>query len=163
MKTPSLLKRATLTLALPSTVVLACSGGPGSVNVGDGGVANSKGGSSNSGAGGGGTSGSTAPVRNEGPTSPGPYDSCSTASDCQFGEINKEILQPSDCPCLYGCAFIPLSKTTVERRAAQYATFCTPHKDGQGHDCGVDDCAGPNATACVNNSCVVAPADAGTN
>src|SRR5262245_44200523 len=66
-------------------------------------------------AGGGGgvsTSGST--------TKSGPVDACMVADDCAWGEIDREILSPADCPCLFGCPYIPLSKTTVERRKAQY-------------------------------------------
>src|SRR5262249_8455361 len=49
-----------------------------------------------------------------------PADFCMLADDCDWGEIDREILPPADCPCLFGCPYLPLSKTTVERRKAQY-------------------------------------------
>jgi hypothetical protein len=84
---------------------------------------------------------------------PGPYDTCSVAGDCGWGEIDHEILSPSDCICLFGCPYIPLSKVTVDRRTAQYNMFCTPGKDGQGNPCPVDDCAGPGPIACKAGHC----------
>jgi hypothetical protein len=86
----------------------------------------------------------------------GPYDTCSAPTDCAWGEINHEILSSSDCLCLFGCPSLPLSKTTFDRRNAQYKSLCTPGKDGKGNQCPVDDCAGPPEIACKNGKCVAA-------
>jgi hypothetical protein len=83
----------------------------------------------------------------------GPPGVCSIASECAWGEIDHEILSPSDCPCLFGCPFLPLAKTTVDRRLAQYAAFCTPGHDGHGNPCEVDDCAGSGPVFCVEGTC----------
>jgi len=91
-----------------------------------------------------------------GQTSTGGFDACVTASDCGFGEIDHEILTPVDCPCLFGCPFIPLSQITVDRRNTQYKQLCTPGVDGQGNGCGIDDCAGPGPAACLNGHCAAA-------
>lgn len=91
---------------------------------------------------------------------PGPYDSCEVASDCAWGEIDHEILKPSDCVCLLGCPHIPLSKSTVERRASQHQQLCDPHRDGQGDPCPIDDCAQMPPLACSAGTCE--PAEAGS-
>jgi hypothetical protein len=88
------------------------------------------------------------------PGVPGPYDTCTVSTDCAWGEIDHEILTHSDCVCLFGCPYIPLSQTTVSRRNAQYAQLCTPDKDGQGNPCPIDDCAGPGPIACKAGHCV---------
>jgi len=63
--------------------------------------------------------------------------------------------------CLFGCPYIPLSKTTVDRRAAQYKALCTPGKDGKGNPCPVDDCAPLKDITCTNNKCVAGSPDGG--
>jgi hypothetical protein len=87
------------------------------------------------------------------PGVPGPYDACAASTDCAWGEIDHEILTPSDCICLFGCPTLPLSQTTVARRNAQYAQLCTPDKDGKGNPCPIDDCAGPGPIACKAGHC----------
>lgn len=91
-----------------------------------------------------------------GVSSGGPYDTCSAPTDCAWGEIDHEILSSSDCVCLFGCPFIPLSKATVDRRKTQYAASCTPGEDGQGNPCGIDDCASPPQIDCQAGKCVAA-------
>jgi hypothetical protein len=90
-----------------------------------------------------------------------PESQCNTSEDCAWGEINHEILTAKDCVCLLGCPYLPLSKTTVDRRAAQYKALCTPNQDGNGNPCPVDDCAGPPAIACNNHVCGAPIVDAG--
>ena len=87
-----------------------------------------------------------------------PYNSCQVDTDCGWGEIEHEILKPKDCVCLYGCPYIPLSKETVERRAAQHAQLCKPREDGNGELCGIDDCAEPPAVVCNAGACQSAKA-----
>lgn len=82
-----------------------------------------------------------------------PYDACATDADCAWGEIDHEIITSSDCICLFGCPYIPLSKATVERRQMQYQTLCTPGQDGQGNPCPIDDCAGPPQIQCQAGHC----------
>ncbi len=94
------------------------------------------------------------------PSASGPYDTCKAASDCAWGEIDKEILSSSDCMCLLGCPHYALSVETVNRRNAQHTKLCSPHKDGNGRSCPVDDCAPPPKLACVAGRCVAA--DGGT-
>jgi len=81
-------------------------------------------------------------------------DTCNTDADCTWGEIPKELVKASDCPCLYGCGYLPQTTATRERRAAQYAKLCTPQKDGQGNACGIDDCAQPSGLMCLNGTCL---------
>jgi hypothetical protein len=95
------------------------------------------------------------------PPPPGPYDTCEQPADCAWGEIAQEITATKECMCLFGCAGIPLSRKTVERRKAQHAALCTPGKEGSGLACPVDDCAPPGAITCLNHKCVAAPPDAG--
>lgn len=85
-----------------------------------------------------------------------PYNACTVVSDCAWGEIEHEILSHKDCVCLYGCPYIPLSKETVERRAAQHAELCKSREDGNGDPCGIDDCAEPGALACNQGVCEAA-------
>ena len=132
------LERATVTGA----VALAVSAGCGNVVVDPGGTSSTTSG---------GTSSGTTTV-----TGSGPYDTCTAASDCAWGEIDHEILSPSDCPCILGCPYLPLSKTTVERRNAQYMALCKPNVDGHGNPCPVDDCVTPPALACSGGKCVAA-------
>jgi hypothetical protein len=97
-----------------------------------------------------------------GPTIDGPsggFDagstaSCNVPSDCAWGEISREILVSADCPCLYGCVYLPLNRTTVDRRQQQYAALCTPGYDGLGRSCGIDDCIMPPALLCIQGQCM---------
>lgn len=131
------------TIAFSALAFIAC-GSKVTVENNDGGVS----------AGGGGTS--TTSSSSTGVA--GPYDACEAATDCAWGEIDHEILVPSDCVCLFGCPYIPLSKATVDRRNMQYKNLCTPGQDGQGQPCAVDDCAGPGKIVCESSHCVAAPA-----
>jgi hypothetical protein len=88
-------------------------------------------------------------------------DTCATAADCTWGEIDKEILKTQDCMCLYGCPFLPQTNATAQRRQQQYTALCNPNKDGTGQTCGIDDCALPGAIACLAGACKAAPGDAG--
>lgn len=94
------------------------------------------------------------------PFDAGAEDYCTMPSDCAWGEIDHEILAPTDCICLFGCPSLPQSVATRDRRAAQYADKCTPGVDGMGNPCPVDDCITPPPLTCTSNHCVVAP-DAG--
>lgn len=78
---------------------------------------------------------------------------CSSADECGWGEIDHEILDEADCPCLYGCPYLPLRQETVDRRIDQYEELCTPGVDGGGRPCGIDDCALPPEPTCVDNTC----------
>ncbi|MEO8901679.1 MAG: hypothetical protein ABI488_07780 [Polyangiaceae bacterium] len=80
-------------------------------------------------------------------------DTCKVDADCAWGEVSKELLKAGDCPCLYGCGYLPQTITTRERRAAQYVNLCNPQKDGQGNSCGIDDCAPPGSLMCVDGTC----------
>jgi hypothetical protein len=122
-------------------VVGAACGGTVSVPGSDAGVSSDAGGSS-SGAVDAGTD--AAPIDTTG---------CALATDCGFGEIDHEIQSASDCVCLFGCPYIPLNKTTIDRRNAQYKTHCTPGKDGNGQPCPVDDCASPPQPVCKAGKC----------
>ena len=82
---------------------------------------------------------------------------CETAADCAYGEIDHEILKKSDCICRFGCPYLPLSKTTIERRNASYTKLCDPAKDGQGKPCPIDDCVPLEAILCEDNTCRAAP------
>ncbi len=81
-------------------------------------------------------------------------DACTVDADCRWGEISKELVKASDCPCLYGCGYLPQTTATQERRAAQYQKLCNPAHDGQGQSCGIDDCAQPGGLMCAAGSCV---------
>lgn len=85
-----------------------------------------------------------------------PHDACSVDADCGFGEIDHEIAGSADCPCIYGCPYLPLSKATIERRQAQYDRACDPGEDGSGEPCGIDDCAAAPPPACVAGKCTAA-------
>lgn len=78
---------------------------------------------------------------------------CEDASDCSWGEIDHEILEQSDCLCLFGCAFLPLNQQTVMRRNQQYQSLCDPSVDGEGNPCPIDDCIAPPEPTCVDNTC----------
>lgn len=80
-------------------------------------------------------------------------DTCTVDADCTWGEIPKELLNASDCPCLYGCGYLPQTTATQERRGAQYEKLCNPRKDGQGNECGIDDCAPPGNVRCIAGTC----------
>jgi hypothetical protein len=88
-------------------------------------------------------------------------DSCSSDADCTWGEISREIVMASDCPCLYGCPYLPQTKATVMRRSEQYKALCNALTNGNGQPCGIDDCAAPGAIACVDGKCQPAPHDGG--
>ncbi|HWA72594.1 MAG TPA: hypothetical protein VG937_09675 [Polyangiaceae bacterium] len=83
----------------------------------------------------------------------GSDNACENASDCAWGEINHEILTKADCVCLFGCPYLPQSRTTVERRRAQYTALCTPGQNGQGMPCPIDDCIEMPSLSCVNGAC----------
>ena len=106
--------------------------------------------------GGGGGATGTSTTTSTTTTVPGPYDACTTATDCGWTEIDHEIVTAADCPCLYGCPYIPLAKESVDRRAAQYQALCTPGVDGHGTACGIDDCALPGMLACQTGHCTAA-------
>ena len=113
---------------------------PGAAGAGNAGGSHSAG-SAGSGTAGGGSAG--APIT----------DKCTVDSDCTYGEISKELVKPSDCPCLYGCGYLPQTKNMQARRQAQYDKLCNPQKDGQGNGCGIDDCARPNGVTCIAGAC----------
>ena len=56
---------------------------------------------------------------------------------------------------------LPQTKVTASRRGDQYKALCNPGKDGKGQPCGIDDCAGPGAIACIDGACKAAPKDGG--
>jgi hypothetical protein len=93
------------------------------------------------------------------PPSAGPYDTCTVDADCGFGEIRSELVRAEDCPCTYGCPFLPLGKPTIERRQSQYEALCDPRQNGSGEDCGIDDCAPAPTPACVAGKCTAAADD----
>ena len=82
---------------------------------------------------------------------------CDTADDCGYGEIDHEIAKKSDCICRFGCPYIPLNKTTIERRNASYTKLCDPSKDGQGQPCPIDDCVPLITAVCDDHVCRAAP------
>ena len=84
------------------------------------------------------------------------YDACTTDAECGWGEIDHEIASSSDCPCLLGCPYLPLSAATIARRQAAYQSLCTPGQDGNGDPCPIDDCAGPPTIACIAGHCAAA-------
>ena len=83
----------------------------------------------------------------------GAASACVTPSDCQWGEIDHEILSRADCICLIGCPSIPQNRTTVTRRLQQFGALCDSRVNGQGQPCPVDDCATPPALLCVEGTC----------
>jgi hypothetical protein len=89
-------------------------------------------------------------------------DICVVDDDCVWGEIPSEILQSTDCVCLYGCVYLPQTKVTAARRLDQYKALCNPATNGKGQPCGIDDCASPGSIACVDGTCKAAPRDGGT-
>jgi hypothetical protein len=88
-----------------------------------------------------------------GPADANPYTSCAYASECAWSEIDHEILTPADCPCLFGCPYLPLNKTTADRRQKQWAALCDPAHDGKGNPCEVDDCIVPPTIQCAAGQC----------
>lgn len=86
------------------------------------------------------------------PDAGGPAE-CIVLDDCTWGEIEREILSPVDCPCLYGCPFAAMNRATAARRNAQYTALCDPRRDGMGNPCGIDDCAMPPPIACIGGTC----------
>jgi hypothetical protein len=88
-------------------------------------------------------------------------DTCATNDECAWGEISKEILSAGDCPCLYGCPYLPQTKVTATRRGEQFKALCNPRMSGNGNQCGIDDCALPGAIACLDGACKAAPRDGG--
>jgi hypothetical protein len=85
-------------------------------------------------------------------------DTCTAASDCTFGELDHDILSPSDCVCLIGCGSIPQTKATAQRRLDEHAALCDPRHDAQGNPCPVDDCILPPPLTCTNGRCTLIPA-----
>ncbi|HTV17158.1 MAG TPA: hypothetical protein VMG12_00765 [Polyangiaceae bacterium] len=86
-------------------------------------------------------------------------DDCVVDADCGFGEIDHEIYRAADCPCVYGCPYVPLSTATIARRQSQYDSTCNPQRDGEGQLCGIDDCAAPPEPACIAGKCTAARDD----
>jgi len=78
---------------------------------------------------------------------------CESDAGCGWGEIGHEILSATDCICLYGCPYIPLNRTTINRRLEQYGKLCDPRYDGMGQGCGIDDCVVPPTAECVDKRC----------
>jgi hypothetical protein len=78
---------------------------------------------------------------------------CESEGDCGWGEIGREIRVPSDCMCLFGCPYLPLSHVTIARRQAQYQALCDPQTDGQGNPCPIDDCIPPPPAMCIEDRC----------
>ena len=77
-------------------------------------------------------------------------------------ERAPRLLKAQDCMCLFGCVYLPQTKTTATRRQMQHTALCTPNKDGMGNPCPVDDCVQPGPIACINGTCKAAPGgDAG--
>lgn len=87
------------------------------------------------------------------PVDPRTAKACTTDADCGLGEIDHEIYSRSDCLCLFGCAFLPLSKKTIERRQSEYDASCDPRLDAHGNPCPIDDCAVPPQPACMAGQC----------
>jgi hypothetical protein len=141
--------------ALALVVAISCSACGGSVSTGP------SAGTTDSGTPSDGGDASTLPPKDSGvdadvgavDANPQSYTSCEGTNDCDWGEIDHEILSPADCICRYGCAWIPMNKTTNERREKQYAALCDPQHDGQGNPCGIDDCISPPPITCVNGQC----------
>jgi hypothetical protein len=86
-------------------------------------------------------------------------DSCEVDADCGFGEIDHEVYRRADCPCLYGCPYLPLSSATIARRQRQYDMICDPRTNGAGEGCGIDDCNAPPEPACIAGRCTAVPDD----
>jgi hypothetical protein len=87
------------------------------------------------------------------PVPRGPDDACRVDGDCTWGEIPHDIRAPSDCMCLFGCAYLAQNKMTQLRRAGQHLRLCTPGMDGHGNGCPIDDCAAPPPIRCVSGRC----------
>ena len=84
----------------------------------------------------------------------GGSSSCLQSTDCVWGEIGHEILQRSDCMCLYGCPSIIMNSATRERRQAQYTALCDPNHDAAGNPCPIDDCIMPPQLVCSSGVCI---------
>jgi hypothetical protein len=116
----------------------------------------------NAGGSGGGGTGGDAPAQGGAPGSGGAPGAggavsertCTVAADCAWGEIAKDILVATDCPCLLGCPSLIQNKTTIDRRAAQYKALCHPGTNGQGNPCPIDDCIMPPPLSCNGGVCV---------
>jgi hypothetical protein len=78
---------------------------------------------------------------------------CESDTDCGWGEIGHDIYSASDCMCLYGCPYIPLNRTTINRRLEQHSALCDPRRDGAGQNCGIDDCVMPPTAKCTEKRC----------
>jgi hypothetical protein len=87
----------------------------------------------------------------------GSFVSCTLKSDCTWTEIDLEILQTSDCMCLFGCPGTLVNTATAKRRSKQYEAKCTYGQDGNGDPCPIDDCIAPPAVTCDNGTCVSSP------
>jgi hypothetical protein len=135
---PSLLALLALGLVACSRSTYEQNGGSGGLLANAGGAGGAEGGAP----GGGGTAGER---------------SCAVAADCAWGEIAKEILVATDCPCLFGCPSLVQNRATLDRRAAQYKALCRPGMNGQGQACPIDDCVQPPALSCTDGLCT-APA-----
>ncbi len=109
------------------------------------------------GAGSGGRASGGASAVDGGAVDAGSPSACGVQTDCAWGEIDHEILGRADCPCLYGCPYLPLNRSTVERRRQQYDQLCDPNVDGQGRACGIDDCFMPPPLLCILGQCMGAP------
>ena len=83
----------------------------------------------------------------------GDLTACQVDADCGWGEIDHEILKASDCTCLYGCPYLVLNQSTINRRQQQYDNLCDPSTDGNGQPCGIDDCIQPPLLRCVGGQC----------
>jgi hypothetical protein len=125
--------------------------GSGGTSKGSGGTTPSSGGRATGGKGSGGAPGKGG---SSGAGGGRPPDACLISSDCDWGEIDREILSADACPCLYGCPGIALSRETIQRRQAQYDALCTPGRDGKGQPCGIDDCIVPPPLACIAQRCM---------
>jgi hypothetical protein len=86
-------------------------------------------------------------------------DACTVDDDCTFTEIDTEISKTSQCMCLYGCVYLPVTKITAARRMQQHEKFCKTDVDGEGNSCGIDDCVVPGTTVCTAGKCVVSSTD----
>ncbi len=142
------------TLLLSGTVAQACAGESKGGN-GTGGSAGTAGTAALGGGTASGGSSETGGSENQGSGGSQPVDatSCQTATDCGWGEIDHEILESTDCICLLGCPYLPLSQDAIDRRLEQYQNLCNPQVDGAGNPCPIDECMMPPDPTCVDNVC----------
>ena len=89
----------------------------------------------------------------------GGTDTCIVDDDCTFGEIDKDITMASECICLYGCVYLPVTKITAARRLQQHKKYCQAAFDGHGNPCGIDDCVVPGTVVCMAGTCQVSSTD----